>query len=304
MEGKSEMPIYKQDERGRLYYYLTNMSEELRPYIRLEGCKMMSYDLGTSQCVFVWVTLREYIRENRITLADIKEQAIEIIDTIKHCGEGIVPDYVQEGFNALKRKRKPQTLDDEMRQLGKLLSKDFYDDIMRTIEWERLANGNFDRKRFKTKILFPFLYGRKPSWQSKTDRKTIMHYFLKKFPAVYCVLWRMRRFTEVCKDSYQMTKDTVRYKEIEAYIDATYKPADFPKEMQRLEADMFYNVIIPQIEQPCVTIHDSIIVQAGKKCSVASIIKQSFMDKYQIKVLVKCEPWYRQENQSAKDNPS
>lgn len=293
MEGKTEMPIYSLDEQGRLHYYLTNMSEKLRPFVRLGGCKMVSYDLGTSQCVFVWVTLREYIRANNITLAAIKEQADEIIETILQCGDGSIPDYVQRGFNALKRKRKPQTLDDEMKQLGKLLGNDFYNDIMLTIEWKKLSNGEFDRKRFKTEILFPFLYGKKPSWKPRPGSKTMMHYFMKKFPAVYCVLWKMRRFTEICKDYDQKIKNKEHPLTVLDYIAETYKTADFPKEMQRQEADMFFNVIIPQIKQPLVTIHDSIIVQAGKKCDVSKIIKQAFTEKYQIKVSVKYEPWYK-----------
>ena len=61
--------------------------------------------------------------------------------------------------------------------------------------------------------------------------------------------------------------------------------------MQRQEANMFFNVIIPQIEQPLITLHDCIIVQAGKKCEVAKIIKQAFMEQYQINVHVKCERW-------------
>ena len=291
MWGKTEMPIYSLDEQGRLHYYLTNMSEELRPFVRLGGCKMVSYDLSTSQCVFVWVTLREYIRVNNITLDNIKVQADEIIETIRQCGDGTVPDFVQEGFAALKRKRKSDTLDNEMKQLGKLLGKDFYDDIMQTIEWRRLPNDQFDRKKFKSDVLFPFLYGKKPAWRPKPNSKTMMHYFVKKFPAVYCVLWKMRSFTEICRDFYQMTADKVHYHAIDEYITEKYKTADFPKEMQRLEANMFFNVIIPQIKQPLITIHDSIIVQAGKKCNVAEIIKQAFMEHYQIRVHVKCERW-------------
>lgn len=287
IEGKDEVPIYALDPQGRLHYYLTNMPEELRPYIRLGGCKMVSYDLGTSQPVLIWTALREYITENNITLDIVKQQTDEIIDTIKQCNDGIVPDFVQEGFTALKQKRKLDTLDDEMKQFGKVLGKDFYADIMQTIQWQ------FDRKKFKTQVLFPFLYGKKPSW-GKSDnpsRKTIMHYFLAKFPAVYCVLWRMRRFTEICLDFYKMTKDGIHYKTIKQHIDKTYNPAEFPKNMQRREADMFYNAIIEKINIPCVTIHDSIIVQSGKKCNVPDIIKKAFLEKYQIHVRVKCESW-------------
>jgi len=123
MVGKVEMPSYSLDEQGRLHYYLTNMSEELRPYIRLNGCKMVSYDLGTSQCVFVWVTLRKYIRENNITLDNVKQQAEEIMETIRQCSNDAIPEYICEGFSTLKRKRRPQALEEEMKQLGKLLGK-------------------------------------------------------------------------------------------------------------------------------------------------------------------------------------
>jgi len=247
---------------------------------------MISYDLGTSQPIFIWIKLREYIRENSITLEDIKKQADEIVETIKQCGDGTVPDYVLEGFDKLKRKRRPDTLDKEMQKFGKVLGRDFYADIMKTIEWQ------FDRRTFKSKVLFPFLYGRYPSWNTKKKRKTMMHYFLKKFPAVYCVLWRMRRFTEILRDFHRMTTDKVPYPKIKKHIDDTYRPADFPKDMQRREAQMFFDVIVPKIDQPLVTIHDSIVVEAGKKCNVAKIIKQAFQELHQIKVRVSCEFWY------------
>jgi hypothetical protein len=93
-----------------------------------------------------------------------------------------------------------------------------------------------------------------------------------------------------------MTKDSIHYKKIKKHIDETYSPADFPKMMQSKEAEMFYGTIINQIDQPCVTIHDSIIVQSGKKCNVSKIIKQAFKGMHStdhgIDVRVSCEPWY------------
>jgi len=293
MEGRAEMPVYSLDEQGRLHYYLTNMSEEMRPYIRLGGCKMVSYDLGTSQCVFVWVTLREYISNNNITLDDVKEQADEILATMSRCGDGTIPEYVQEELDAQKRKRSEHTLDDEMEQLAKLLSKDFYNDIMETIDWKCLSDGSFDRRKFKEDVLFPFLYGIKPTWGESRgkERITMMQYFLKKFPAIYCVLWKMRQFTEICLEYDQMIKSKIHPLAVLDHITEKYKTAEFPKEMQRQEANMFFNVIIPQIDQPFVILHDSIIVQDGKKCSVREIIEQVFIKQFGIKVCVKRESW-------------
>lgn len=54
---------------------------------------------------------------------------------------------------------------------------------------------------------------------------------------------------------------------------------------------MFYNVIIPQIHQPLVTLHDSIIIEAGKPCNVKKVIENSLMKQHQIKVRVKHEKW-------------
>ena len=91
-----------------------------------------------------------------------------------------------------------------------------------------------------------------------------------------------------------MHKDGKHYKEIKKHVNETYNPAEFPKEMQRREAEMIYDIIIPQIDQPCVTIHDSIIVQSGIKNNVSEIIKKAFMDKHQIKVRVSWEPWHEE----------
>lgn len=191
LKDRDTMPVYSRDDQGRLHYYLTNMPEELRPYVRLNGCKMVSYDLKTSQPVFIWTALQDYIDKYNITFDDVKKQGDEMLDTIKKCNGGIVPDYVIEGIGRLKRKRRDDTLVEEMVQFGKVLGKDFYEDIMKEIEWKKLPNGKFDRKDFKSKVLFNFLYGTMPKWSTVRGDKTIMNYFITKFPAVYCVLWKM-----------------------------------------------------------------------------------------------------------------
>ena len=288
MENKDEMPIYNLDEQGRLHYYLTNMPEEIRPYIRLGGCKMVSYDIGTSQCVFAWIAIQEYIRKHKITLDDVKRQAEEIGETIKHCGDGTIPEHILKELETLKRKRDTNILADEMKEFAKLLSKDFYEDIMDTINWDRLPDGKYDRKKFKSKVLFQFLYGKMPSWKRET---TMMTYFLRKFPAVYCVFWKMRQFTEICRSFNQMMKDDVRTVTALKRIEEKYATSEFPREMQRQEANMLYNIIVPQINQPLVTIHDSIIVQQGKPCDVRNIMEKAFRDQYQIEVRISCELW-------------
>ncbi len=287
-QGETELPIYSLDEQGRLHSYITNMTERLRPFIRMNGCKVMSYDLGTSQCVFIWIALREYIQKHGITLADIKRQADEIVDTITKCDKnGIAPDYITKGFAALKRRRSERILDNEMKKFGKLLGKDFYEDIMKTLKWKRLPDGSFDRKKFKQDVLFAFLYGKNLSWKNNG----MMQYFIAKFPAVYCVLWKMRGLTDVCLKYYDLIGKGFRYRKAIDIVAEEHHTAEFPKEMQRQEANMFYNVIIPQIKQPLVTIHDSIIVEAGKPSDVKKIMEQSFMEKHQIRVRVKCERW-------------
>ena len=232
MEYQDYMPVYSMDDQGRLHHYLTNMPKELYPYIRLNGCKIMSYDLKTSQPVFILIALYRYIREHSITLEVIKQQAEEIIETIQQCGNGTVPGYIRESFKALKRKRSPQTLDDEMAQFGKLLGKDFYEDVMISLDWERLSDGKFDRGTFKEKVLFPFLYGTKPKWKIQKGQKNMIQYFVKKFPSIYCVIWRMRRFTEICIEDYQIRKNrSMSHQERKQYIKEKYQTADFPKEM-------------------------------------------------------------------------
>ena len=293
MKDRDTMPIYSRDDYGRLHYYLTNMPEELRPYIRLNGCKVMSYDLKTSQPVFIWTALKDYIKEHNITFEDIKKQADEIIEVIKKCSDGHVPDFVLNGIATLKRKRKEGTIEKEMIEFGKVLGKDFYEDIMKTIEWKRLSDGKFDRKSFKNKVLFGFLYGTMPNWSEKSGQKTIMHYFFDRFPSLYCILWRMRQFSDICLDYHKKIKKGKHPLYVLKHIKETYKTADFPTDMQRREARMFFNEILPKIDIPCITLHDSIIVESGKGSNVAKIIKQAFFDVHGIEVKVTCEHWHK-----------
>ena len=187
-----------------------------------------------------------------------------------------------------------------MKRFAKVLSKDFYNDAMMTLGWNMAYDDTkkeyvYDRDSFKSKVLFPFLYGTMPSWSKSTtkkERKTMMHYFIEKFPGIYCVLWRMRRFTEILLDFNRRISNNEPYRTVMKHIKKTYETSSFPLEMQRLEADMIYDIIAPQIQQPFVTLHDSIIVQAGKKCNVSEIIKEAFKNKYDFKVCVKCEMWH------------
>ena len=73
----------------------------------------------------------------------------------------------------------------------------------------------------------------------------MIQYFVGKFPAVYCVLWKLRRFTEICIEDYRLSQDkSVPYPERKRRIKDKYQTAGFPKEMQRREAQMFFDVII------------------------------------------------------------
>ena len=296
MDGRDEMPIYGKCEQGRLHHYLTNMPRELYPFVRLNGCKIMSYDLKTSQPIFIWIALGEYIEKHNITLECVKKQADEILETIRFCGYGTVPVYIQESFDVLKQNLNPKLLEVEMTQLGKLFGKDFYDDVMQSLNWERKSDGTFNRDTFKSNVLFPFLYGTKPSWGKGNGYKKMIHYFVEKFPAIYTVLWRMRRFTEICLEYHRMTKDGIHFKEINKHIKKKFNTADFPKDMQARESRMFFEVIIPQIDIPCVTIHDSILVESGKKCNVAEIIGEAFLRLHQIKVRVESKIWSDKKN--------
>jgi len=271
-----------------LHYYLTNMSEELRPYVRMDGKKLVSYDLGTSQCVFIWLNLREYIQKMRFTPDLLCAQADSILSTVSHCNKGEIPTYLTEGIAALKDKLNSGTLDEEMDQLRRLLETDFYADIMETINWKKKDNGEYDRKSFKSDVLFAFLYGENLTWK----KNKMMQYFIGKFPAIYCVLWKKRQLSEVCRMYYRLKdRERICHYDAREIVVTAYNMAEFPKDMQRREADIFYNVICPQVEQPFVTIHDSIIVQNGIKCNVKQIMEQAFQDRFGIHVHIKREPW-------------
>ena len=76
--------------------------------------------------------------------------------------------------------------------------------------------------------------------------------------------------------------------------------AEFSKEMQREEASIFFDVIIPRImertQRPFVSIHDCLIFQDGiesnTECPTMQIIKQAFKERG-ISVAVKREVWNR-----------
>ena len=78
MRHEDEFPVYSKDAQGRLHYYLTNMSEELRPYVRMDGKKLVSYDLGTSQCVFIWLN------------GESPKKCVLLVDSTKYKSETIL----------------------------------------------------------------------------------------------------------------------------------------------------------------------------------------------------------------------
>lgn len=171
-----EFPVASIDSYGRLHHHLSNIPKYLRPFVRMDGCRVASYDLKTSQPVFLCLTLEKFVDEKGITLIDIKQQAEEIIDTISGI-DGEVPPYLCNGFQTLLRKRSDGIIQDEFRRFRQLLRKDFYEDMIGFLQRERpvseLCRLSPHRKRwngrgeFKGKIFFPFLFGMNLSW--KTD---------------------------------------------------------------------------------------------------------------------------------------
>lgn len=111
----------------------------------------------------------------------------------------------------------------------------------------------------------------------------IMEYYLAKFPATFTLLWKLKDLTKVCNVYHKMKGQIRGYMALKKYMRqhcGTY--ADLSREMQRIEAKMFFEEILPQVDQPFITIHDSVVVQAGKPSNVGDIIKRTFKEKENI----------------------
>lgn len=290
-----EFPVSSIDQQGRLHHHLANMSKCLRPFVRLEGGQVVSYDLSSSHCVFFCMAVEKYIEENNYTVEMARKQAKEIMRVIGRC-TGKVPQFVLDGFTALKDRRTDKIIREELKEYKKRLATDFYQHAMDdpVVDWERDAKGERNRDTFKSSAFFRFLYGKNLNFH---DNKLMM-YFLKHFPVVYTVLWRIKDLTNVCKTYYQhKKKHTV--KESLDHVERTCRTyVEFPKQMQKEEAVIFFEEIIPEImkrtRRPFVSIHDSIVFKDGnennKECPTMKIIKDSFKRRG-IKVKVKRENW-------------
>ena len=194
------VPFYSIDAYGRFHYFLTNMPKRIRPFVRMNGKRVVGYDITSSQCVFFV-----------LSVSDESKQQIDF-DTIRKSINRWSPKFfpeldkfLEDDFNKAKgpdyvisdktnHKRKVQKhrqgqLEKEIRSLLQELSGDFYEFMMRKSGEKWSSDEEFQKKRkaFKGKF-FEFLYG------SNRRRTSIFKAFRGLFPYTTMVLWQMKDF--------------------------------------------------------------------------------------------------------------
>jgi len=291
-----EFPFSSIDEQGRLYHHLTNMPKCLRPFVRMDGHKCVSYDLGTSHCVFVCLAVQEYIKENKYTVAMARKQAAEIVRVVRKCTGNVM--YGTNTFYSLRDRRAnragnmDKAILDELKLFKKLLVKDFYQHAIDHINHGRRDYEKYDRDSFKREVFFKFLYGKNLEFY----HNEMVNYFIELFPVIYTILWIEKGLTRIFKTYKKHLDKTFSVKEANDYVNRKIRThANFSKRMMKDEATIFFQEIIPEIMQqskkPFVSVHDCILFKDGKEdIKPTEIIKNAFRN-HGIEVKVKRERW-------------
>ena len=322
VEGKKIkiVPFYSIDKYGRFHYYLTNLPEVLRPFIRMNGKKIVSYDITTSQCVFFAMTVRDEVRDginfNGI-LKEIEEYYPQYMSRFENTAtESKMPNHKRRSMGILGKQK--WCLDYEIETLFGLLKDDFYTQMMTAIGWTQ-SRGDFK------KYFFEFLYGPNTDWTSPIIVK-----FQETFPHIYLVLWKLKQLgdsrkrlkelrnqihAEECRNIKQtiwekmkqrgVTNDDVNQAvrmEITKRAMKQFKQegksqgkfyGELPRRMQQIESSFIFQTIAPKIGRPFLTIHDSIIVEKTDRKNVRNIKKliENEFQKEGVVAHVKVEEW-------------
>lgn len=282
VEGKEEryVPFYCIDDYGRFHYYLTSLPKSLRPFVRLNGNRVTSYDITSSQCIFFALAVREEARSrDGINFHFILNEIDRVRPKFFFDKETFLHEEMialgkespeQVSFDLRRRFRKRQ-LDDEIEMLFEILSDDFYEFMMIRCgaRWE--SDKEFQRKResFKSDF-FEFLYG------PNRRRGKIFKAFQNTFPYITLVLWKMkdlggmyRRFDELHHGGME-PKDAWKHLKKEAKREKKWY-IGLPLRMQETEADFMFNRIAPKIGRSFLPIHDCILVEKTERRNVKNI---------------------------------
>ena len=152
------VPFYSIDKYGRFHYFLTNLPEVLRPFIRMNGKKIVSYDITTSQCVFFAMSVRDKVTEIvhngpkdyvdfAKILKEIEEYYPQYISRFENtAAESKMPNHKRRSMGILGKQK--WCLEYEIETLFGLLKDDFYTQMMTAIEWTE------NRSEFKKAFFF------------------------------------------------------------------------------------------------------------------------------------------------------
>ncbi len=298
------VPFYRVDEFGRFHYYLTNMPRELRPFIRLNGRKLVSYDIVSSQVIFFAMVTRDESQE-WIDFSPIIQEIQEWYP--QFLPEGLFEKEGENKSNQLSwtlKKYRNTRLRNEIDSLFRLLEGDFYRHLMDKANWE---NSRDDFKQ----AFFEILFG-----PNRNCRNKVFKVFRREFPYITLLLWKIkdlggmhRREKELSSNhpveedgENEKEKKTAQRREVlrllkrEAKKEGKYY-VRLPRWMQKKEADFMFNKIIPNIDpenkRPFLPLHDCILVERSGRRNVKNIkrlIEDAFK-KEGIKVNVKEKNW-------------
>ena len=221
VEGKKTtiVPFYSIDKYGRFHYFLTNLPEVLRPFIRMNGKKIVSYDITTSQCVFFAMSVRDEVRDginfNGI-LKEIEEYYPQYMSRFENTATELkMPNHKRRSMGILGKQK--WCLEYEIETLFGLLKDDFYTQMMTAIGWTE------NRSEFK-KAFFLFLYGPNFNWKNP-----IIVQFQKAFPHIYLMLWEMKQLGDTRKRLKELKEQIRTEDEYRDIKDSDLKKSDWDK---------------------------------------------------------------------------
>lgn len=300
-EGRNDrlVPFYKVDAYGRFHHFLTNLRKSLRPFVRLNGKPVVSYDITSSQCIFFALTVREESKDVRIKniLAEIQKYCPGYIRNRdeflqKECHELRREKHSDIPYTTLFRYRGNQ-LDKEIKQLFQILSGDFYRFLMEKagITWGPKEEFQKKRDQFKGKF-FEFLYG------PNRRRGRIFHAFQRTFPYITILLWKMKNLggmyqrVQELKAEGKTAVEAWREMKKESKKEKKFY-VGLPLKMQTIEAEFMFGKVAPKIDRSFVPIHDSILVEKSERRNikdVGKLLKDEFR-KLGVDADIKKEEW-------------
>ncbi|WP_157488218.1 hypothetical protein [Dyadobacter crusticola] len=253
--------IGRDDYSGRIHSNLTNIKSEYRHFLKYQGCRLVSIDLSNTMALITLMLLRlDFYEETESNLVTFKNINSESLYNLKFFDIN-TDKYL---YSIMCGSLKTPAIEEELAEFSNIVTSGKFYETMVT-HFAEYHDVYYSREQVKN-LMFLVLYCRSDETRdSILFKKTL---FDECYPTIGAILNGWRELGE----------------------------SNLPMLLQRVEAHIFLDCILPRISERCgdipiFTLHDSIITLEEFVDEVQNIMYEVILEKTGVSCALKTEMW-------------